>query len=367
MAWRRSPQADIAFMHQALAQAAAVLGRTAPNPAVGCVIVKQGRVIARAATAAGGRPHAEPQALSKAGERAAGATAYVSLEPCSHFGQTPPCADALIEAGIKRAVIGCLDPYPPVRGRGLAKLRRAGIEVEVGVLEQECRRLNEGFITRVTRQRPFVLLKLAMSLDGRIAAPHAGGWISSEQSRALVHRWRNEYDAVMVGAGTVIADNPRLTCRSKGGRDPMRIVVDGALRTSPQAQVYRLRSAAPTVVVTIPENEQRAHRRYGRRGKSEIMAVRGVVGEVDIRALMRELAARGCSKVLLEGGAHLAAAALNAGVVDRVAFFLAPMIFGAGIPAIQGLPTTRVSDAIKLGSLRAQPIGADWLLEAEIS
>ncbi len=364
MAPRVEQQPDLRFMREALAQAAGALGRTSPNPAVGCVIVKQGRVIARAATAPGGRPHAEPQAIAIAGKRAAGATAYVSFEPCAHFGHTPPCASALIAAGIKRTVIGCLDPYPPVRGRGVAKLRRAGISVDVGLLEDECQQLNEGFITRVTKRRPFVLLKLAMSLDGRIGAPHPGGWISSEQSRELAHRWRNECDAVMVGAGTVLADNPRLTCRLEGGRDPVRIVVDAALRTPPQARVYRLRSTAPTVLVTIPENFSRGEELYARR-KVQLMAVRGSAEGVDIRALMRELGDRGWSKVLLEGGAHLAAAALRAKLVDRVAFFVAPMIFGAGIPAVEGLQTDRAGDAIKLANLRARPIGADWLLEGE--
>ena len=354
MAQRVEQQSDLRFMREALAQAAAVLGRTSPNPAVGCVMVKQGRVIARAATAPGGRPHAEPQAIAIAGKRAAGATAYISFEPCAHFGQTPPCADALIAVGIKRAVVGCLDPYPPVRGRGVAKLRRAGIAVDVGLLEEQCRQLNEGFIARVTRRRPFVLLKLAMSLDGRIAAPHPGGWISSENSRELAHRWRNECDAVMVGAGTVIADNPRLTCRLKGGRDPVRIVVDAALRTPSDARVYRLRSPASTLLVTIPENLTRAQQLYARR-QVEVMAVRGSAQGVDLRALMRDLAKRGWSKVLLEGGAHLAAAALRAKVVDRVAFFVAPRIFGAGTPAVEGLPTVRVSDGVELSNLRATP------------
>jgi len=364
MALHADREADLRFMREALAQAATALGRTSPNPAVGCVIVKQGRVIARAATAPGGRPHAEPQALAQAGKRAAGATAYVSFEPCAHFGHTPPCADALIAAGIGRAVIGCLDPYPPVRGRGTARLRRAGIEVEAGVLEDECRRLNEGFITRVTKRRPFVLLKMAMSLDGRIAAPKPGGWISSEQSRELVHRWRNECDAVMAGAGTVIADNPRLTCRLQGGRDPVRIVVDAALRTPPDAIVYRQRSSAPTVLVTTPENADRARDRYGR--KVEVIAVSGCAEGIDVRLLMRELGARGWSKVLLEGGAHLAASALRAKVVDRVAFFVAPMIFGAGVPAIEGLQTVRARDGLKLSNLRATQIGPDWLIEGEI-
>ncbi len=366
MAPRVHQQADLRFMRQALTEAAKVVGRTSPNPAVGCVIVKQGRVVGHAATASGGRPHAEPQAIRQAGRRAAGATAYVTFEPCSHFGQTPPCADALIAAGIKRAVIGCLDPYPPVRGRGAAKLRRAGIAVEVGLLEEECRRLNEGFITRVTKRRPFVLLKMALSLDGRIAAPQPNsGWISSEQSRELSHLWRNEYDAVMVGAGTVVIDNPRLTCRLKGGRDPARIVVDAALRTAPQAHVYRLRSSAPTVLVTVAENLKRAQARYAGR-QVEVMAVRATAGGVDVGVLLRELAARGWSKVLLEGGAHLAAAMLTAGMVDRVAFFIAPRIFGAGIPAIEGLALKRVRDAIEVANLSAQRVGSDWLLEGDL-
>jgi diaminohydroxyphosphoribosylaminopyrimidine deaminase / 5-amino-6-(5-phosphoribosylamino)uracil reductase len=366
MAPRVDRDADLRFMREALAEAARVVGRTAPNPAVGCLLVRQGRVVARAATAAGGRPHAEPQAVEIAGKRAPGCTAYVTFEPCAHFGRTPPCADALIAAGIKRAVIGCLDPYPPVRGRGVAKLRRAGVAVEVGVLEDECRRLNEGFITRVTKRRPFVLLKMALSLDGRIAAPSPGGWISSEPSREMVHRWRNECDVVMVGAGTLLTDNPRLTCRLKGGRDPVRVVVDAALRTPAQARVYRQRSSAPTILVTIPENVAGAQQRYNAH-KVEIIAVRAAPGGVDIRSLMRELAERGWCKVLLEGGAHLAGAALRAKVVDRVAFFVAPMIIGAGIPAIEGLELHRVSNAIALVNFRATSIGKDWLLEGELS
>jgi diaminohydroxyphosphoribosylaminopyrimidine deaminase / 5-amino-6-(5-phosphoribosylamino)uracil reductase len=366
MAPRVDPQTDLWFMHRALALAAQALGRTSPNPAVGCVIVKGGRVVGSAATASGGRPHAEPQALQAAGRRAAGATAYVTFEPCAHFGQTPPCAETLIEAGIKRAVIGCLDPYPPVRGRGVAKLRRAGVEVEVGLLGAQCRRLNEGFITRVTRRRPFMLLKMAISLDGRIAAPRPNsGWISSAQSRELSHRWRNECDAVIVGAGTVIADNPRLTCRLNGGRDPVRVVVDAALRSAPDALIYRQRSSAATLLVTVEANLKRARERYGRRNV-EVIAVREGPGGVDIGALMRELGARGWCKVLLEGGAHLAATALRAKVVDRVAFFIAPKILGGGTPAIEGLALSKVSDAIELANLSARSIGSDWLLEGDL-
>ena len=194
--------ADRRFMSEAIALGRARLGLTTPNPAVGCVLVRRNRIVGRGATGRGGRPHAEAVALAKAGAKARGATAYVSFEPCAHQGVTPSCARALVAAGVRRVVIGCLDPYPPVRGRGVRIMRTAGIAVTTGVLEDECRRVNEGFITRVTRRRPFAILKLAASLDGRIAAPGGDSrWISSEPSRALVHRWRREADAVMVGAG----------------------------------------------------------------------------------------------------------------------------------------------------------------------
>ncbi len=355
-------------MHGALALARLMLGRTSPNPAVGCVIVRGGRIVGRGATAAGGRPHAEAVALARAGAKARGATAYVSFEPCAHQGRTAPCARALVEAGLRRVVVGCVDPYPPVRGRGMAILRAAGIEVSGGVLEDECRRLNEGFITRVTRGRPFATLKLALSLDGRIAAASGDSrWISSAASRALVHRWRSEADAVMVGAGTVLADNPRLTCRIAAGRDPVRVVIDGRLRCPPRARVFVERSTAPTVLVTTSANEARARRRYHGARVEVIGYEKARDDEIDLRALMRDFGRRGWSKVLIEGGAHLAGSALGAGIVDRVAFFVAPIVIGAGTPAVEGLGLARVRDAIALEGLGARRLGGDLLLEAEIA
>jgi diaminohydroxyphosphoribosylaminopyrimidine deaminase/5-amino-6-(5-phosphoribosylamino)uracil reductase len=366
---------DLRFMRRALALARRMLGRTSPNPAVGCVIVRGGRIVGQGATAAGGRPHAEAVALARAGTRARGATAYVSLEPCAHQGRTASCARALVEAGVRRVVAGGVDPYPPVRGRGVAILRAAGVEVVVGVLEHECRRLNLGFITRVTRRRPFATLKLALSLDGRIAAASGDSqWISSPASRALVHRWRGEADAVMVGAGTVIADNPRLTCRVAGGRDPVRVIVDGRLRCPPRARVFVERSAASALLVTTVANVARARRRYGG-ARVEVIGcpARGAErgsgrgGEIDLRALMRELGRRGWCSVLVEGGARLAGSALAAGIVDRVAFFVAPIVIGAGTPAVEGLGFARVRDAIALGDLSARRLGGDLLMEADIA
>jgi diaminohydroxyphosphoribosylaminopyrimidine deaminase / 5-amino-6-(5-phosphoribosylamino)uracil reductase len=358
-------------MRRALALARRMLGRTSPNPAVGCVIVRGGRIVGQGATAAGGRPHAEAVALASAGARARGATAYVSLEPCAHQGRTASCARALVEAGVRRVVAGCVDPYPPVRGRGLAILRAAGVEVASGVLEDECRRLNAGFITRVTRGRPFATLKLALSLDGRIAAASGDSqWISSSASRALVHRWRNEADAVMVGAGTVVVDNPRLTCRVAGGRDPVRVIIDGRLRCPPRARVFVERSAAPALLVTTVANVARARRRYGG-ARVEVMGcpvrARARGSEIDLRALMRELGRRGWCNVLIEGGAHLAGSALGAGIVDRVAFFVAPIVIGTGTPAVEGLGFERVRDAIALAGLSVRRLDGDLLMEADIA
>ncbi|MBV8362383.1 MAG: bifunctional diaminohydroxyphosphoribosylaminopyrimidine deaminase/5-amino-6-(5-phosphoribosylamino)uracil reductase RibD, partial [Deltaproteobacteria bacterium] len=302
---------DERLMRECLVLAQSKLGLTSPNPAVGCVIVREGKVVGRGATAPGGRPHAEPLAIAEAGELARGASAYVSFEPCAHQGQTSPCARALVEAGVTRVVIGCLDPYPPVRGRGVAILNNAGIATTVGVLESECRRMNEGFIARVTRGRPFVILKLAMSLDGRIAAATGDSrWISSQESRRLVHRWRREADVVMVGAATVIADNPRLTCRIEGGRDPVRVIIDQRLRSPANARIFRQRSQAPTILVTSAMKAASVKRRYGAR-------VEAIVGEMNgqgiaLPEVMREFGRRGWSKVLIEGGAKLAGAALRA-------------------------------------------------------
>jgi diaminohydroxyphosphoribosylaminopyrimidine deaminase/5-amino-6-(5-phosphoribosylamino)uracil reductase len=253
-----------------------------------------------------------------------------------------------------RALVGCLDPYPPVRGRGIAILRRAGISVETGVLENECRALNEGFITRVTRRRPFGILKLATSLDGRI---------SSARSRAIVHRWRRECDAVVVGAGTVIEDNPRLTCRIARGRDPIRVVIDARLRTPPTALIFTERSDATALLVTLGKNVERARRRYTN-GRVEVVGCTGRGGEIDLKAMMTEFARRGWCKVLFEGGAHLAGSALRAGIIDRVAFFIAPKVLGAGLPAVQGLDTYRVREAISLTNVSVRRIDGDALIEA---
>ena len=363
-----SLEIDRRYMRRALALARAMVGRTSPNPSVGCVIVRGTRIVGRGVTGAGGRPHGEANALDQAGARARGATAYVTLEPCAHFGKTPPCAEALVAAGVRRVAVACGDPDPRVSGRGIAILRRAGISVTTGILADEARALNKGFITRVNHGRPLGILKLAMSLDGRIAAASGDSrWISSPQSRAIVHRMRSECDAVMVGAGTVIADNPRLTCRIPGGRDPVRVIIDGNLRTPPAARIFHHRSKAPTILVTTPRNLARARRKYARRGV-EVIAAPGRPGKstVALGALMREFGGRGWRSVLVEGGSVLAGSALGAGIIDSVAIFVAPKIIGAGTPAIDGTAIRRIQNAIALTDLSARRVGSDWLFEGRI-
>jgi diaminohydroxyphosphoribosylaminopyrimidine deaminase/5-amino-6-(5-phosphoribosylamino)uracil reductase len=357
---------DSRLMEEAIALAESALGFTSPNPAVGCVIVAGGKIIARGATATGGRPHAEAIALAKAGARARGATAYVSLEPCAHFGNTPPCAHALVDAGIKRVVIGCGDPFPMVRGKGIAILRKAAVAVTLGVLEDECRLINEGFFIRVEKGRPMVTLKLAMTLDGRIAAASGDSrWISGEESRALVHRWRRYSDAVMIGAGTVIADNPHLTCRDEGGRDPYRVILDAKLRCDPGSRVFTERSNASTILVTTPAKYRLAHARYGS-DKTEVLAMKTVGNEIALAPLLAEFGQRGWNRVMIEGGAHLSASALRQKVVDRIALFVAPKILGGGLSAIESLGFLKVKDSISLDDLEVWQIGKDLIIEARI-
>jgi diaminohydroxyphosphoribosylaminopyrimidine deaminase/5-amino-6-(5-phosphoribosylamino)uracil reductase len=361
---RPNSELDARFMDQALALAESALGFTSPNPAVGCVIVNGEKIVGRGATAVGGRPHAEAIALKNDGPRSRGATAYVTLEPCAHFGQTPPCANALVDAGIRRVVIGCGDPFPQVRGKGMRILRKAGIAVTVGVLEDECRRLNEGFFTRIAKGRPMVTLKLAMTLDGRIAAESGDSrWISGEESRALVHRWRRYSDAVMVGAGTIIADNPRLTCRDEMRKDPYRVIIDAKLRCDPKARVFIEQSTATSILVTARAKQRIATERYGS-VKTEIFTAATNRGEISLEPVLQEFGQRGWNRVMIEGGAHLAASALRQKVVDRIAFFVAPKILGGGLSAIEGLHFSNVKDAIHLEDIATWEVDGDLLIEA---
>jgi diaminohydroxyphosphoribosylaminopyrimidine deaminase/5-amino-6-(5-phosphoribosylamino)uracil reductase len=352
-------------MRAAFALARRGLGRTWPNPAVGCVLVKDNRVVGRGWTQFGGRPHAETEALNRAGTRAAGSTAYVSLEPCSHHGQTGPCAEALIASGIARAVVAMEDPDPRVAGRGLALLRDRGVAVTLGVGESESREINAGFLLRLAQDRPLVTLKLAMTLDGRIAT-HTGEsrWITGEPARARGHLMRAQHDAVMVGSGTVLADDPLLNVRVPGLEryTPLRIVLDGRMRLPLTSALVVGARDMPIWLVTLPGGDKRRRQTYVDCGLDVIEASPGPDGALDLVQVMGQLAGRGLTRLLVEGGARLAATLLRDRLVDRLAIFRAPSVIGGdGLPAATGFGLERLADMPGFVALETIELGQDRL------
>jgi diaminohydroxyphosphoribosylaminopyrimidine deaminase/5-amino-6-(5-phosphoribosylamino)uracil reductase len=352
------------FMSEALDLAAQARGRTSPNPMVGAVVVRAGQVVGRGYHHRAGEPHAEILALREAGERARGATLIVNLEPCSHIGRTPPCAPAVIEAGIADVIVAMEDPNPLVAGSGLRLLREHGIAVQVGLMEAEARRLNEAFVKRVTAGLPFVELKVAMTLDGKIAT--SGGrsrWISGEAARAWVHQRRDQADAVLVGANTVRVDNPQLTVRPApaDGRQPLRCVVTSSGELPAEANLLT-DGAARSVVFQAAGGGEETDVPLAQDGMVSRVEVPTGEDGIDLRAVMRHLAESGINDVLVEGGAQLNAGLLRAGLVDRVSAFVAPKLFGGSGPGAFG--ELRVYDpakAIQLEDLSVERIGADWL------
>jgi diaminohydroxyphosphoribosylaminopyrimidine deaminase/5-amino-6-(5-phosphoribosylamino)uracil reductase len=330
---------------------------------VGAVLVRGGKIIATGYHKAAGTDHAEIVALKRAGKRARGAMLYINLEPCSHFGRTPPCSRALIAAGVKAVIAGMRDPNPLVAGRGLRELERAGIDVRCGLLEPECRALNEAFVKYITRGLPLVTLKLAASLDGKIATYNRDSrWISGEESRRRVHEIRDQVDAVLVGAGTALADDPLLTCRIPGGRNPWRVVLDGRLQISARARLLRQPDRDRTIIVTsllAPERRARALAATGAR----VLRVPERNGFVSWRALLKQLASLGILSVLIEGGAVTAASALKEKAVDKVLFFFAPKIIGGdGKAMIAGLGIKKASRSIQLKGMDVRRSGADIMV-----
>jgi diaminohydroxyphosphoribosylaminopyrimidine deaminase/5-amino-6-(5-phosphoribosylamino)uracil reductase len=360
---------DLLHMRAALALARRGLGNAWPNPAVGCVLVKDGRVIGRGWTQPGGRPHAETEALRRAGAAARGATAYVTLEPCSHHGRTPPCCEALAGAGIARVVMAMRDPDPRVNGRGLAMLRGAGIAVEEGLLEAEARALNAGFFRRIQAGMPVVTLKLASTLDGRIAtATGESRWITGEAARREVHALRARHDAILVGSGTVLADDPDLTCRIPGmERVPMlRVVADARLRTPPSARLVQSAGVAPVLIMTAHGHPPAAQAPFIAAGADIITAPAHAAGGLDLPSLLRALGRRGVTRVLAEGGAGLAAALLRQGLVDRLVWFHAPAVMGGdGHPALEGLRLAALSAMPRFRRVALRALGDDMLSEFE--
>jgi diaminohydroxyphosphoribosylaminopyrimidine deaminase / 5-amino-6-(5-phosphoribosylamino)uracil reductase len=353
---------QLKMMRQALALARRGVGKTSPNPAVGCVIVRDGVVVGRGWHKKAGTPHAEVHALKDAGELAAGADAYVTLEPCAHFGKTPPCALALMAAKVARVYVGMVDPNPLVSGAGIEMLREAGIEVETGLLEAECRALNLPFIKWIRTKLPYVVLKSALTLDGKSATANGDSrWITGDRSRREVHRLRGRMDAIMVGVGTVQKDDPLLTCRVPGGKDPLRVVVDSRLNIPLHAALLGVHSTAGTLVATCSRDAGRIEALRSR--GAEILECEEREGRVDLADLFEKLGARGVQSILLEGGSHLAGAALRAGLIDRCLIFLAPkMVGGAGMGLFAGDGVALMGDAIALEEMTVRRIGADLVV-----
>jgi diaminohydroxyphosphoribosylaminopyrimidine deaminase/5-amino-6-(5-phosphoribosylamino)uracil reductase len=355
------------MMAAALREARRAEGRTLPNPPVGAVLAVGDRVLARGFHHRAGQPHAEIEVLRKVGVPPRGATLYVTLEPCAHHGRTPPCTDAILAAGVRRVVVGTRDPHPHTNGRGLAVLRAAGVDVKVGVEEEACRELIRGFASVAERGRPYVVLKVAATLDGRIATRTGHSrWITAEPARREVHRLRDRLDAILVGAGTVRADDPLLTCRLPRGRDPIRVVLSASLDLPAEAKVFGppgMSGWPRALVVTSRRAPARRVRALESRG-AEVIRLGARGGRVEVGALLEALGARGITSVLVEGGSEVTASFLEGGWVDEVYWFLGPRIVGGAqaVPAVAGVGAARMEDAWCLEPLRVSRVGPDLLL-----
>lgn len=355
---------DVRWMHLALGLGARGMGRVWPNPAVGCVIVADGHVVGRGWTAPGGRPHAETRALAQAGDAARGATAYVSLEPCAHHGETPPCAQALIGAGIARVVAAIEDPDPRVAGGGFGQLRAAGVRVETGLLASEAARDHRGFLSRVTRGRPMVTLKLATSLDGRIAtAAGESRWITGPEARRAVHAMRARHDAVMIGAGTALADDPLLTVRGLGiAHQPLRVVCDSQLRLDPGSALGRSAGEVPLWLCHGAGATPEARAAWEHSCARPIPCATRDDGRLAMDDVLLRLGAAGLTRVFCEGGGTLAASLLAGGLVDELVVFHAGLVLGAGgLPAIGTLPDASLADIARFRLRESRAIGPDTL------
>jgi diaminohydroxyphosphoribosylaminopyrimidine deaminase/5-amino-6-(5-phosphoribosylamino)uracil reductase len=356
-------------MALALALAEQAQGRTAPNPLVGAVIVNGRRIVGRGYHRRAGAAHAEIEALRQAGRRARGATLYVTLEPCNHYGRTPPCCDAILAAGIRRVVIACRDPNPLTDGRGVARLRRAGVRVSEGLLRDQAQRLNEPFTKAMTRRLPVVIAKVGQSLDGKIATSRGESrWITSTAARRMAHAWRSRVDAILVGVNTVLRDDPLLTARGVGSRPDrlVKVIVDSRLRTPVTARCLSRRSPAPTLIATLARAPSRAE--LLRRRGVEVLVLPPRRGRVPLRPLCERLVRRGIHSVLLEGGGEVLASALAERLVDRAVFFIAPkLIGGRGAPgAVGGEGISRLIRAVRLAEVRVRRVGPDLCVEGRV-
>lgn len=355
------------FMQRALTLAAKARGRTSPNPLVGAVIVQGDRVVGEGYHQKAGEAHAEIHALNQARREALGATLYVTLEPCCHWGKTPPCTESIIQAGIANVFVAHIDPYPKVAGKGIRQLEAAGISVNVGLCEAEARRLNEIYIKYIQTEHPFVILKSAMSLDGKIAtASGESQWISSAASRLKGHEIRDTVDAILVGIGTVLRDNPALTTRipDRAGADAIRIVVDSYGRTPPTAKLFNPDSRAG-VIIAVTERALTKNIVALEQAGAEVLVVAEQQNRVCLSTLMVELGRRKITSVLVEGGGEINGSALAAGIVDKVSFFIAPKIIGGqNAPGpIGGTGVKNLSEVFNLRDVTLTQIGEDFLVE----
>ena len=354
---------DERFMRRAIQLARRGWGWVSPNPMVGAVIVKGGEIVGEGYHRRFGGDHAEIEAIRRAGEEAKGATLYVNLEPCCHWGKTPPCVDAILKAGIKRVVVANSDPNPQVKGKGMKILRDGGVEVEEGVLSREGRRLNRAYFKWREEGMPFVTLKWAQSLDGRIATSEGDArWISGERALRYAHLLRARNDAVLVGAGTVIADDPRLTVRLLKGKNPLRVVIDSRLRIPHEAHIFN--DEATTLVATTSSANPERLRELVAKGV-EVMKVRDKGGRVDLREVLEELARRGITSLLVEGGGEVITSFLREGLVDYLVVIIAPLVMGKGKEAVGDLGVRKLKEAKGFSTVRVRRLGEDLIWEGE--
>ena len=360
---------DELFMMECIALAEKGGGYVSPNPMVGAVLVKNGKVISRSYHKHFGDSHAEVNAIQSSKQSVRGATLYVNLEPCNYFAKTPPCTDLIIKSEISKVIIGCKDPNPIVRGKGIQQLRKAGIKVEVGVLENDCKKLNESFEKYITQKLPFVTLKIAQTIDGKIADKTGSSiWITNPASRKLVHYLRSRYDAILVGANTVIKDNPQLTVRDVKGRNPLRIIIDGAFRVNPISNIF-ISSEVKTILFTSKKAVKNNSQKKNRLSKSGVEIIELNTkqnGFISFKEVLKTLAARGIASVLVEGGAQVFSSFILDKLVDKLLFFIAPKIFGKGLNSFEYLQDQGTGKYIPLRDVSVMNLDHDLLVEAYV-
>lgn len=359
---------DEFYMNRVLSLAKKGMGFVNPNPLVGAIIVKDGKIIGEGYHKAYGQPHGEVEAFLNAKDSVEGATIFVNLEPCSHYGKTPPCSDLIIKKKIKEVVIGMVDPNPLVSGKGIEKLRKAGIKVRVGILEESCKKLNEGFIKYITKKEPFFLLKSAISLDGKIATYNDESmWITGEKAREEVQYLRKEYSAILVGIETVIKDNPRLNCRIEGGRNPIKIVVDSNLRIPLDCYLIKNIKESKLIVATTERAEKEKIEILEKLGV-EVLIIKERDNRVDLKELSKALYQLKIDKVLVEGGGTLNYSAIESGLIDKVIFYIAPKIIGGkeAKTAIEGVGIKSIKDVFRVKELKLRTVGEDVVIEGYI-